>query len=50
MPLGRETLSSTERGLLDRNPWLSVWQEDVRLPNSLRIEGYLREAVRQHAF
>ena len=37
------------RGLLDRQPWLSVWEEDVRLPNGLAIEGYLRCATREYA-
>ncbi len=42
-----QTLAS--RPLLDRQPWLSVWEEDVRLPNGLTIDGYLRARGRDYA-
>jgi ADP-ribose pyrophosphatase len=42
-----QTLAS--RPLLDRQPWLSVWEEDVRLPNGLTIRGYLRTRGRDYA-
>jgi 8-oxo-dGTP pyrophosphatase MutT (NUDIX family) len=42
-----KTLAS--RGLLERLPWVSLWEEDVRLPNGLTIEGYLRCATREYA-
>jgi ADP-ribose pyrophosphatase len=35
--------------LLDRSPWLMVWEEDVRLPNGLVIHGYLRARGRDYA-
>jgi 8-oxo-dGTP pyrophosphatase MutT (NUDIX family) len=37
------------RSLLERSPWLSVWEEDVRLPNGLVIQGYLRTCSREYA-
>ena len=37
------------RPLLDRSPWLCVWEEDVRLPNGMTIEGYLRSRERDYA-
>jgi ADP-ribose pyrophosphatase len=37
------------RPLLNRQPWLSMWEEDVRLPGGLLIEGYLRCATREYA-
>jgi len=37
------------RPLLDRQPWLSVWEEDVQLPNGLVIPGYLRARGRDYA-
>jgi 8-oxo-dGTP pyrophosphatase MutT (NUDIX family) len=42
-----ETLAS--RPLLDRRPWLSVWEEDVRLPDGTMIHGYLRSRARDYA-
>ncbi len=40
-------LSSRPR--LDRPPWLTVWEEDVLLPNGHRIEGYLQSTGRDYA-
>jgi 8-oxo-dGTP pyrophosphatase MutT (NUDIX family) len=37
------------RPLLDRPPWMSVWEEDVKLPNGLLIEHYLRSLARDYA-
>lgn len=37
------------RPLLDRRPWLTLWEEDVRLPNGLTISGYLRARARDYA-
>jgi 8-oxo-dGTP pyrophosphatase MutT (NUDIX family) len=37
------------RPLADRPPWLSMWEEDVELPNGLKIEGYLRLVQRDYA-
>ena len=37
------------RPLLDRRPWLTVWEEDVRLPNGMVIDGYLRTRARDYA-
>ncbi len=37
------------RPLIDRRPWLTVWEEDVQLPNGHRIEGYLRARSREYA-
>jgi len=42
-----QVLSS--RPLLDRLPWLRVWEEDVRLPGGLTIRGYLRTEGRAYA-
>jgi 8-oxo-dGTP pyrophosphatase MutT (NUDIX family) len=41
------TLAS--RPLLDRRPWLTVWEEDVRLPDGAIIQGYLRSRARDYA-
>ena len=41
------TLAS--RPLLDRRPWLTVWEEDVQLPNGQQITGYIRTAARDFA-
>lgn len=41
------TLAS--RPLLDRTPWLAVWEEDVQLPDGQQITGYLRTAARDYA-
>jgi len=37
------------RSLIDRQPWMSLWEEDVRLPNGSVIEGYLRMTARDYA-
>ncbi len=37
------------RLLIDRQPWLTVWEEDVELPSGHRIEGYLRASTREYA-
>jgi ADP-ribose pyrophosphatase len=37
------------RLLLEREPWLSIWEEDVALPNGQRIPGYLRAQARDFA-
>jgi ADP-ribose pyrophosphatase len=37
------------RPLLDRRPWLTVWEEDVELPGGAEIDGYLREVGRDYA-
>ena len=42
-----KTLAS--RPLLDRQPWLTVWEEDVQLPNGLTIPSYLRACGRDYA-
>jgi ADP-ribose pyrophosphatase len=42
-----QTLSSCP--LLDRPPWLTVWEEDVLLPTGHRIEGYLQSTGRDYA-
>jgi 8-oxo-dGTP pyrophosphatase MutT (NUDIX family) len=42
-----DTLAS--RLLLDRRPWLTVWEEDVQLPNGAIIHGYLRSRARDYA-
>ena len=42
-----DTLAS--RPLLDRRPWLTVWEEDVRLPDGALIHGYLRSQARDYA-
>ena len=38
----------TSRPLLDRQPWLTVWEEDVRLPDDTIIRGYLRSRARDY--
>jgi 8-oxo-dGTP pyrophosphatase MutT (NUDIX family) len=42
-----QTLAS--RPLLDRHPWLTVWEEDVRLPDGTVIRGYLRTLARDYS-
>ena len=42
-----DTLAS--RPLLDRRPWLTVWEEDVRLPDDTIIHGYLRCRARDYS-
>jgi 8-oxo-dGTP pyrophosphatase MutT (NUDIX family) len=42
-----ETLAS--RPLFDRSPWLTVWEEDVRLPDGAVIDGYLRSRARDYS-
>ncbi len=42
-----ETLAS--RPLIDRPPWLIVWEEDVKLPDGTIISGYLRSRARDYA-
>jgi ADP-ribose pyrophosphatase len=37
------------RPLLERQPWLTVWEEDVELPNGGTIRGYLRMIARDYA-
>lgn len=37
------------RPLLDRRPWLTVWEEDVRLPDGTLIPGYLRSRARDYS-
>jgi ADP-ribose diphosphatase len=37
------------RPLLDRRPWLTVWEEDVRLPDDAIIQGYLRSRARDYS-
>ena len=37
------------RPLCDRPPWLSLWEEDVRLPSGVLITGYLRMTGRDYA-
>ncbi|MCX7706681.1 MAG: NUDIX hydrolase [Anaerolineae bacterium] len=39
----------TCRLLLDRPPWLRIWEEDVLLPDGQRIHGYLRAEARDYA-
>ncbi|MCD6290187.1 MAG: NUDIX hydrolase [Anaerolineae bacterium] len=41
--------TTRRRMLLDRQPWLTLWEEDVVLPNGYRIEGYLLEKARAYA-
>jgi 8-oxo-dGTP pyrophosphatase MutT (NUDIX family) len=41
------TLAS--RPLLDRRPWLTVWEEDVLLPDGAIVHGYLRSRARDYA-
>jgi len=42
-----KTLAS--RPLLDRHPWLTVWEEDVQLPDGMVIDGYLRARARDYS-
>ena len=35
--------------VLDRQPWLTVWEEDVLLPSGYRIERYLLTETRPYA-
>jgi 8-oxo-dGTP pyrophosphatase MutT (NUDIX family) len=35
--------------LLDRLPWLTVWEEDVHLPDGTVIRGYLRTSARDYS-
>ena len=37
------------RPLLQRPPWLTVWEEDLELPNGTNIRGYLRMIERDYA-
>jgi ADP-ribose pyrophosphatase len=37
------------RLLVDRKPWLTLWEEDVELPGGMKIEGYLRLMERDYA-
>ncbi len=37
------------RPLVDRLPWLRLWEEDVRLPGGVEIHGYLRAETREYA-
>lgn len=37
------------RLLLDRQPWLTVWEEEVLLPSGYRIEHYLLTETRPYA-
>lgn len=39
----------SSRPLLVREPWLSVWEERVKLPNGLIISDYLRTRARDYA-
>jgi ADP-ribose pyrophosphatase len=36
------------RPLVDRQPWLTVWEEDVLLPNGEQITGYVRAQNRDY--
>ncbi len=45
--VGWQTLS--RRPLLDRAPWLIVWEEDVLLPSGYRIDGYVLAETRPYA-
>jgi ADP-ribose pyrophosphatase YjhB (NUDIX family) len=40
---------SERRLLLDRPPWLRVWEQDVTLPGGHRIDGYLLTEGRDYA-
>jgi 8-oxo-dGTP pyrophosphatase MutT (NUDIX family) len=42
-----QTLAS--RALLDRPPWLSVWEQEVKLPNGHVIHDYLVTVARDYA-
>lgn len=37
------------RSLVERPPWLSVWEEDVELPDGQSIRGYVRSRARDYA-
>jgi len=37
------------RSLIQRPPWLSLWEEDVALPDGQIIRGYLRSQAREYA-
>lgn len=37
------------RLVVDRRPWLTLWEEDVALPGGMTIQGYLRLAERDYA-
>ncbi len=37
------------RSLVERPPWLSVWEEDVELPAGQVIRGYMRTSARDYA-
>lgn len=37
------------RPLINRPPWMSLWEEDVLLPQGLVIQGYLRTTARDYA-
>lgn len=37
------------RPLVDRLPWLRLWEEDVLLPGGAEIRGYLRAETREYA-
>lgn len=39
----------TSHPLIERSPWLSVWEEDVELPDGQVIRGYLRSSARDYA-
>jgi 8-oxo-dGTP pyrophosphatase MutT (NUDIX family) len=39
----------TRRLLVDREPWLKVFEEDVLLPNGTVIQNYIREDSRAYA-
>lgn len=39
----------SRRPLLDRAPWLTVWEEDVLLPSGYRIDGYVLAETRPYA-
>lgn len=48
--LTTETWTITKsRLLIDRSPWLRVWEQNVALPNGSRIEGYLLTEARDYA-
>lgn len=37
------------RPLLDRRPWLTLWEEDVQLADGQIVQGYLRSRSRDYA-
>jgi ADP-ribose pyrophosphatase len=39
----------SRRPLVSRQPWLELWEEDVRLPGGVVIHGYLRSRSRDFA-